>query len=98
MNYIFPKKYIDPITDGFYGLFYKTKAFFKFGKKETDLKNEALMNKNHENNPIISNNIQSNNQKDSGNNKAFDNSVNLDVENNYPKLDNQIKSYEQNLD
>ena len=92
LTYIFPKKFADPITDGFYGLFDKTKAFFKFGKKETDLKSENLTDKNLENKPIINSNanldVENRNQND---NKAFNNA--------YPSLDDNKKTPdEENLD
>lgn len=100
LHYIFPKKYIDPITDAFYGLFYKTKAAFKFGKKETDLRNEDLMNKNQqENNPInppknANQSMERKDNKDNGfNNPGLDlENNNANVSNPYPRID------EENLD
>lgn len=99
LNYIFPKKYLDPITDGFYGMFEKTKTFFKFGKKETDLKSEDLMTKNQENKPIMNSNSNKNEQVDlnvenrNQNENAFDNA------NPYPRIDNSRNNADaENLD
>lgn len=82
----------------------KTKAYFKFGKKETDLKDENIK-QNYEQKPIISNtnlnhqslNVSNRNQRSDG----FDNAVNLDneINNPYPNLDNNRNdNNEVNLD
>ncbi len=49
MKYTFPHHYLSPISDAFSGLFNRTKAFFKFGKKETDLKAEEIINNKNTN-------------------------------------------------
>jgi hypothetical protein len=101
MSYIFPKKYIDPITDGFYGMYSKIKTHFKFGKKETDLKSEDLNNKNLniENNPIFGDGVRIENNNQGGlqvenryqNDDGFNN-------NNYPNSEKKNKPYEEKLD
>ncbi len=99
MGYIFPRKYLDPITDGFYGMFSKIKTYFKFGKKETDLQSEDLNNKNLniENNPIFGNGVRNEINNQSGleveNRNQNDNGFN-----NNPKSENKNKPYEENLD
>ena len=90
MKYTFPLIYLGPINDAFSGLFNRARIFFKIGKKETDLKKEAMMMDDGADNRVNSQGIPLNNI----NNQEI-NPINNNLGNNVnnPGLENAQNDY-----
>jgi len=91
LKYTFPSLYFIPLNEAFTGIFNRARHIFKFGKRETDIRTEEMINNNSklgkdninqnkdmEKNPI---NNFGNNQTNNNNNKNIYNKTSQNIQN-----------------